>query len=105
VKTLFTRDTAIVMGLGAAALIVSAWWSGVSLIESINALVLGVFWFAVVCAAIRTIYLPVQYLRHRAAVMRWQEQERRREADRARYGFAVTSLNDRDPQQTPWYRW
>ncbi len=104
------REWPVLAGVAALAVILLWLRTELGFFESVNALVFAIFWSAVACAALRGLYLPVQYLSHRAALRKVIAREgdltRRAEASDA---VATVSLSIRslrpDPRETPWWRW
>jgi hypothetical protein len=81
-------------------------------IDAVNAVVLSFFWPIAVAGTLRTLWLPVQFLRHRAALSRME----RREAEWERLaasdepGAAGARLNlivsrGRNPRIIDWWHW
>jgi hypothetical protein len=78
-------------------------------LDAINAVVLGGFWFVVIVAGIRAAYLPIQYISYRRVLKRIE----REEADlqrRAAAGDAVARVSlsmavSRDPRRLKWWQW
>lgn len=102
------REWPILLGAIAITVLYLYFQSDIHPIDSINALVLSIFWLVVIAFGARALYLPVQYVRHQLAVRQFLASE----ADlhkRASAGDAVAkvrlSLAVEDPRDTPWWRW
>jgi hypothetical protein len=102
------REIATVIAIGVAAFAM-ALWGNINLLDSINAAVLAFFWLFATIGAIRALYLPVQFIRHRHALRRVEAEDAAWEA-RAAAGDSVARVRlacarSRGPHEIPWYRW
>ena len=91
-----------------------AWLSGddpslLSLIQLLDGASRVIGWILLLALTVRILYLPIQFLRHRWALMK----ERRRQAriddasasPPARISALIVSSGWRDPHQVPWWQW
>jgi hypothetical protein len=85
------------------------WHAGKGFFESLNFSILMWFWLIIAAVALRIIYFPVQYLRHKWALLNLQRREQRL-AQKAANGDAHAAVllhikSGTDPREVPWWRW
>jgi hypothetical protein len=108
---------AIIGGISFFFAVTSFWRDNVSLFQAVSLTIESFVWLLIFGCALwllallfRGLYLPIRYLRHSAALRRWDA----READlltRAAAGDAIACVelsmkpSGRNPHESLWWRW
>jgi hypothetical protein len=102
------KNWGTVAAISFVAFTVASWIGGTGFVETVNWIGQLAIWLILIVVVGRVVYLPVQFLRHRMALNRELERERRQtggEAATERVGAHVVSFHHRYPQDVPWWRW
>ena len=101
------KQLAVVGLITFVGLVIYTWNADLSVVELINGIGQFLIWALLLAVGLRILYLPIQFVRHRLALRRERERERRKTegTPQERILANIVSGDHRYPQDIPWWRW